>query len=112
MNKLCMIAIFGSCLLFACQGSMHAISVDQRETLAVSYSDGMGTRDIRAVSSEGETFSGTLIWIKDPGTSGRYLGALIGDKGRTLQIELECNTFTAKCVGTARDNNGYIFFIK
>lgn len=91
---------------------MKAISGNQNETIKILYEDGFGTRDIKATSSTGENFIGTLIWIKDAGAAGRYRGALIGDKGRTLQVEMECNTFTTKCVGTARDNTGAGFFIR
>ena len=98
--------------LAGCGGGMRAISANQSESINISYQDGFGTRDIQATSSAGENFIGTLIWIKDVGNSGRYRGALIGDKGRTLQVEMECNTFTTKCVGTARDNTGAGFFIR
>ncbi len=99
-------------LVCGCGGSMRGISADQRETIRISYQDGFGTRDIQATSSAGEKFIGTLVWIKDIGAVGRYKGALVGDSGRTLQVEMECNTFTAKCVGTARDNTGALFFIR
>lgn len=95
-----------------CGGNMRAISADQSETIKIAYQDGAGTREIQATSSAGENFIGTLIWIKVAGPSGRYRGALIGDKGRTLQVEMECNTWTTKCVGTARDNTGAGFFIR
>ena len=91
---------------------MRGISADQSETIKILYEDGSGTRDIQATSSTGENFVGTLIWIKDPGPSGRYRRALIGDKGRTLQVEMECNVWTTKCVGTAMDNTGAGFFIQ
>ena len=91
---------------------MKAISANQSETIKISYEDGFGKRDIQATSSSGEKFIGSLVWIKDVGSSGRYRGALIGDKGRTLQVEMECNTFTATCVGTAKDNTGTGFFIR
>ena len=104
--------VLAAMFLAGCGGSMRAISTDQSETIKISYQDDFGTRDIQATSSAGENFIGTLIWIKDAGTAGRYRGALTGDKGRTLQVEMECNTFTTKCVGTARDNTGAGFFIR
>jgi len=99
-------------LLTGCSGAMKAVSADQKDMLDIVYQDGVGTRNVQAKSSSGENFVGTLVWIKDPGTAGRYRGALVGDKGRTLQVEMECNTFTAKCVGTARDNVGTGYFIR
>jgi hypothetical protein len=99
-------------LLAGCSGGMTAIAVDQSETISMAYEDGFGTRDVEATSSKGEVFQGVLIWIKEPGTVGRYRGALVGNKGRTLQVEMECNTFTAKCAGTARDSAGVGYFIR
>ena len=95
----------------SCAGGLKAVSVDQNEQISIEYHDGFGTREVDAISSSGERFNGTLIWIKDPGSSGRYRGLLIGNKGRTLSVELECSTFTTKCVGTAKANTGQIFHI-
>ena len=98
-------------ILSACAGGMYAISSDQSESMSIKYNDGMGTRDVVAKSSVGETFIGTLIWIKDLGASGHYKGGLIGDEGRTIEVVLECNVFTTKCVGTGRADDGKAFFI-
>lgn len=105
-------AVMCCIFLAGCAGGMKAVSSDQRETLSISYLDGISSRDITAVSSTGETFSGTLVWIKDAGSSGRYRGALMGDKGRTLEVLMECNTFTGKCVSTARDTIGLAFYVQ
>lgn len=110
MLKIIGIAITLS-FLSGCAGGLKAVSMDQSEQISVNYNDGFGTREIDAISSSGERFIGTLIWIKDPGSSGRYRGAVIGDKGRTLSVELECNTFTTKCVGTAKASTGQMFSI-
>jgi len=97
--------------LAGCSGGLKAVSMDQSEQIAFNYNDGFGTREVNAISSSGERFVGTLIWIKDLGSSGRYRGSVIGDKGRTLSVELECNTFTTKCVGTAKASTGQMFSI-
>ena len=107
-----LILLIAVSLLISCTGSMLAISSDQTESLSIDFEDGMGTRDVIALSSNGERFLGTLIWIKDAGSSGRYKGALVGSDGRTLDVKLECNTFTTKCVGTGVTKEGKLFFIR
>lgn len=101
------------CFLAGCVGGgLKAVAMDQVEQISIKYNDGFGTREVDAISSSGERFIGMLIWIKDPGSSGRYRGALTGDKGRTLSVELECNTFTTRCVGSAKSNTGQMFHIE
>jgi len=99
-------------LLVGCSGGMRAISIDLSETIDISYQDGFGVRNVQATSSKGETFTGPLIWIKDAGSAGRYRGTLTGNKGRTLQVVMECNTSKTKCVGNARDNVGVEYLIR
>ena len=105
------LSIFAVFVLTNCGGGWKAISVNQDEHISMKYDMGFGTCEVDATSSSGERFNGTLIWIKDPGSSGRYRGGLIGNKGRTLSVELECNTVTTRCVGTAKANTGQIFHI-
>ena len=105
------LSMFAVVVLTSCAGGMKALSVNQNEQISIEYHDGFGTREVDAISSSGERFTGTLIWIKDPGYSGRYRGGLMGDRGRTLSVELECSSFTTRCVGTAKDNTGQIFHI-
>ena len=103
--------MFAVVVLTSCAGGLKAVSVDQGEQISIQYNDGYGTREVDAISTTGERFNGTLIWIKDPGSSGHYRGGLVGNKGRTLSVELECSTFTTRCVGTAKSNTGQIFHI-
>ena len=105
------LSIFAVLALTSCGGGWKAVSVDQKEQLSMDYHMGFGTCEVNAISSSGERFNGELIWIKDTGSSGRYRGLLIGNKGRTLSVELECSTFTTKCVGTAKANTGQTFHI-
>jgi len=105
------LSMFAVVILTNCGGGWKAISVNQDEHISMKYDMGFGTCEVDATSSSGERFNGTLIWIKDPGSSGRYRGGLIGNKGRTLSVELECNTVTTRCVGTAKANTGQIFHI-
>ena len=107
-----MLSMFAVVILASCAGGLKAVSVDQNEQISMEYHDGLGTREVDAISTTGERFNGTLIWIKDPGSSGRYRGGLIWNKGRTLSVELECNTVTTRCVGTAKANTGQIFHIQ
>jgi hypothetical protein len=106
MRKLVGIAIALS-LLAGCTVKLSTNSPDLDEQISVKYSDNTGIRVAEAVSSSGERFSGTIIWVNDPdssGTSGKYRGSLTGDKGRTLSVVLECSKVSTKCVGSARSD--------
>jgi hypothetical protein len=106
------LSMFAVVILTNCGGGWKAVSVDQNEQISMEYNKKFGTAEVDAISSSGERFNGTLIWIPDSGYSGRYRGSLIGNKGRRLSVELECNIGTGQCVGTAKANTGQIFHIQ
>ena len=110
MRKIIGLAIVLS-LLAGCVWRLSPDSQGQDEQISISYHDESDTRTAEAISSSGERFIGTIIWAKDPNSSARYRGSLIGNMGRTLSVELECSTSTAKCVGSAKANTGDIFNI-
>ena len=102
-----------SILLTGCQPGLQALSVNQGETLSLTYEDNGNKRDVKGVSTTGESFNGSLIWGGDINgkSHGQYQGTIIGDKGRSLQVVLECNRLQLRCTGTAKDNNGAHFYI-
>jgi hypothetical protein len=109
--KLYVVIVLFAWLLTGCQGSMKVLSASQEEVISLAYKDSMETRDVRGVSTSGESFSGSLLWTKGQRNSGKYRGVLVGENGRTLQVALGCNALKRKCAGTAKDNNGSVFFV-
>lgn len=105
------VIVLSAWLLAGCQGSMKVLSVNQGEVISLAYQESTETRDVHGVSTSGESFSGSLIWTKGQRNSGKYSGVLVGVNGRTLQVALGCNALKRKCAGTAKDNNGSLFFV-
>jgi hypothetical protein len=105
------VIVLSACLLAGCQGRMKVLSANKGEIISLAYQERTNTRDIHGVSTSGEAFSGSLLWTKGQRSSGKYRGVLVGENGRTLQIALGCNTLKRQCAGTAKDNNGSVFFV-
>jgi len=103
--------VFFAFLLAGCQEGMKAMSANQKEVISLVYQDGMAARDVHGSSTSGESFSGSLLWTNDQRGSGKYRGVLVGENGRTLQVALGCNSLKRKCAGTAKDNNGSVFYV-
>lgn len=105
------IIVLSAWLLAGCQGSMKVMSANQGEVISLAYQDSMETREVHGISTSGEAFSGSLLWTKGQRNSGKYRGVLVGENGRTLQVALGCNALKRKCAGTAKDNQGSVFFV-
>lgn len=120
--------------LAGCAGSMTVIPRAGGLPLAASYEDAMGQTTVTLTLADGESLRGTLIWIP-PGSSvssavvttgqsvafgggitsgnkGMYVGAIVGNRGTTMRIELVCNTFTGRCVGAGQSSAGAIYDIQ
>lgn len=104
------------------------------QPLQATYQDSMGQTTINAVLPNGEKLHGNLIWIPPgggvstalvttgqgsavasgmtSGNRGMYVGSIVGDRGTTMRIELLCNVWTGKCVGSGQTSDGIIFDVQ
>jgi hypothetical protein len=133
MLKIC----FGLLIVFslsACGGGMTVIPRMGGQPLKANYEDGMGQTTINVTLQNGETLQGSLTWIPPggntstavvttgqrfavasgmtSGNTGMYVGSVVGNRGTNMRIELLCNVWTSKCVGTGQTSDGVIYDIQ
>jgi len=119
--------------LSGCSGTMTFIPRSGGQPIQADYSDGMGNTVVTTRLLGGETLKGKLIWIPPGGTisttllstnqdavsatgmttgnKGMYIGAIAGDRGTTMHIELQCNAFAGGCAGVGQTNDGTLYDI-
>jgi hypothetical protein len=115
-------------ILLGCGGSMTVIPRSGGQPLQASFQDGVGQTSVVIMLPTGEVMQGSLIWIPpggqvttvvlsttygagfgsgmSSGTRGYYIGSIAGSRGTVMRIEMMCNTFTMRCVGAGRTNDG------
>lgn len=116
-----------------CSGAMTLIPRSGGQPINANYGDSMGNTKITFQLPSGETLQGKLIWIPPGGTistalistnqgvvtgtgmstgnKGMYIGAIAGDRGTTMRIELLCNAFTGGCAGVGQTSDGTLYDI-
>jgi len=94
----------------------------------------MGQTTVTIELPSGEKLHGNLVWIPpggsvssaivttdqgsalaggiSSGNTGMYVGAIIGDRGTTMRIQLLCNTFTGRCAGAGQTSEGAVYDIQ
>lgn len=119
--------------LSGCSGTMTFIPRSGGQPIQADYSDGMGNTVVTTRLPSGETLKGKLIWIPPGGSistaflsinqgavsatgmttgnKGMYVGAIAGDRGTTMRIELLCNAFAGGCAGVGQTNDGALYDI-
>lgn len=119
--------------LSGCSGAMTLIPRSGGQPIQADYNDGMGNTVVTTQLPGGETLKGKLIWIPPGGTistallstnqgagyatgmttgnKGMYIGAIAGDRGTTMRIELLCNAFTGGCAGVGQTDDGALYDI-
>ena len=119
--------------LSGCSGAMTFIPRSGGQPIQADYSDGMGNTVVTTRLPGGETLKGKLIWIPPGGTistallttnqgagnatgittgnKGMYIGAIAGDRGTTMRIELLCNAFAGGCSGVGQTSDGALYDI-
>jgi hypothetical protein len=130
-----LICIFlAALILSACTGAMSFIPRSGGSVLTATYEDGTGQTMVTIPLPSGEVLKGTLIWIPPGGSistafattdqdsvsatgvttgnTGMYIGSIAGNQGTTMRIELLCNTWTMKCVGSGKASSGDIYDIQ
>lgn len=120
--------------LFGCAGGLTVIPRAGGAPLSASYQDGVGQATLSMELLSGETLRGNLIWIPpsggvstavvstnqasafgsglSSGNKGMYKGTIVGDRGTAMRIELLCNAFTGRCVGTGQTSDGALYDIQ
>ena len=129
--------VFSTTLLaffFGCSGGLTVIPRTGGSPVSASYQDGVGQTTLTMELPSGETLRGNLIWIPpsggvstavvstnqasafgsglSSGNKGMYMGTIVGDRGTAMRIELLCNAFTGRCVGTGQASDGAVYDIQ
>ena len=122
-------------LISCASGNLTVIQRSGGNILKSEYSDSMGETEVTVTMPDKEILKGTLIWIPpnsnlgtvlvannaggqafgtgiSSGNKGMYIGTIVGNNGTTMRIELLCNTWTGKCVGSGQSNMGEIYDIQ
>ena len=123
-------------VLSACASSSSMILIPRSggQPLKATNQDKWGQTKISVALPSGEMLQGNLIWIPPgggvstaivttdqgsavasgmaSGSTGKYAGSIVGDRGTTMRIELLCNTWTGKCIGAGQTSTGIIYDIQ